>query len=226
MSRRQIDQLGARLRDNPQAEDISTFEEYRALFLPPLNNVTQTLVDLGLGSTVTRRIKRTESAIAKLRRQKTLKLSQMQDLGGCRLVVDNIAQQDIVCNTIGLHLTVRSIHDRRQTPSSGYRAVHVIVREGEPARYVEIQIRTKNQQLWAQISELASLKDGKVKYGGGSADTRRSLDQLSQKLWDMDQAGITAPVDIDDDTMSLRPYNPGSDLRRPIDVVLARIRPE
>ena len=126
MSRRQVDRLGERLRDNPQAEDISAFEEYRNLFLPPLDQVGQKLVNLGLGTGVTRRIKRTESAIAKLSRQRTLKLSQMQDIAGCRLVVDNLAQQDVVRNMIGLDLAVHNIHDRRQNPSSGYRAVHLV----------------------------------------------------------------------------------------------------
>lgn len=56
--------------------------------------------------------------------------------------------------------------DRREDPSHGYRAVHVIAEiSGKP---VEIQVRTSLQHLWAELSEkLSDHRDPAIKYGGG-----------------------------------------------------------
>ena len=39
-------------------------------------------------------MKRTESVIAKLKRDSHIRLSRMQDIAGCRLVTDSQAEQD------------------------------------------------------------------------------------------------------------------------------------
>src|SRR6266704_1936073 len=71
--------------------------------------------------------------------EKTIRLTQIQDIAGCRIVTPDII-------------------DRRDTPSHGYRAVHVIVRHS--GKLVEIQVRTALQHLWAELSEkLADLID-------------------------------------------------------------------
>jgi hypothetical protein len=49
-----------------------------------------------------------------------------------------------------------------------------------PAKPIEIQVRTTAQHGWAEYSEaLDRLSGGDVKYGGGPADVRESLDRLS-----------------------------------------------
>ena len=57
------------------------------------------------------------------------------------------------------------VDDRREHPSHGYRAVHVIAEvQGKP---VEIQVRTRLQDLWAQLCEVISDEiDKDLKYGG------------------------------------------------------------
>jgi len=56
--------------------------------------------------------------------------------------------------------------DRREKPSHGYRAVHLIAEVAN--KPVEIQIRTSLQQLWAALSEKASdVLDPAIKYGHG-----------------------------------------------------------
>ena len=48
-------------------------------------------------------------------------------------------------------------------------------------KLVELQVRTDRQNVWANISEsLADSLDPEVKYGGGPADVREHLDQLSE----------------------------------------------
>lgn len=64
--------------------------------------------------------------------------------------------------------------DRRVNTSHGYRAVHVIVREG--SAMIEVQVRTSLQHLWAEVSEkLSDTDDPAIKYGGGSALIRSLL---------------------------------------------------
>jgi len=56
--------------------------------------------------------------------------------------------------------------DRREKPSHGYRAVHVIVYEDSTP--MEIQVRTKLQDTWAQISEkLGDIWGRGLRYGDG-----------------------------------------------------------
>jgi hypothetical protein len=68
--------------------------------------------------------------------------------------------------------------DRRERPSHGYRAMHVVVQQqGKP---VEIQVRTRLQHLWAELSEkLSDVEDPSIKYGGGDEQFRAPLLQMS-----------------------------------------------
>ncbi len=68
--------------------------------------------------------------------------------------------------------------DRRDNPSYGYRAVHIIAEiAGKP---IEIQVRSSLQHLWAEVSEKSSdVIDPSIKYGGGSESWRNFLTKSS-----------------------------------------------
>jgi putative GTP pyrophosphokinase len=106
-----------------------------------------------------------------------MRLSQMQDVAGCRIVVkDTLAQDDLVSQLARLVPTVTI--DRRERPSYGYRAVHVIAKLSQHP--VEIQVRTLLQHLWAELSEKYSDRFGvDTKYGGGDKAIRSALDAAS-----------------------------------------------
>ena len=98
----------------------------------------------------------------------------MQDLAGARLVVEGsrLAQDEAVAEIVkGLSIGDKrpEVDDRRSEPSSGYRAVHVIVTmDGLP---VEIQVRTELQDLWAQAYErLGDRWRRAIRYGGEPDD--------------------------------------------------------
>lgn len=90
--------------------------------------------------------------------------------------------------------------DRRETPSFGYRAVHVIV--FVDSMPVEIQVRTKSQNTWAQMVEKLGDRWGRgLRYGYGpdepdapairtaGSPSRRQVMDLMIELSDMiDQA--------------------------------------
>jgi ppGpp synthetase/RelA/SpoT-type nucleotidyltranferase len=109
--------------------------------------------------------KSTGAIVNKLARQR-VRLSQMQDVAGCRLLVPDRAAQDVTVARLTTAFPEAHVVDRRLNPSYGYRAVHVIV--ALRRRSIEIQVRTRLQHLWAELSEkLADAFGNEVKYGQG-----------------------------------------------------------
>lgn len=109
-----------------------------------------------------------------------MRLTQVQDIAGCRVIVSDILEQDRVVGSLlfGAFNDARIV-DRREEPSYGYRAVHIVVEMF--GKVVEIQVRTTFQHMWAEISEkYADLYGSDVKYGGGTEDIRRVLETLSK----------------------------------------------
>ena len=190
-SRRQIDRLGERLRESATAEDRALLAEYRDSFLNAQLRVMYDMGRLGIGQPDGGRLKRPESVIAKLERDSRIRLSRMQDIAGCRLVTDSKAEQDEVYARLQAEFDIYRAYDIRQTPHSGYRAVHVVIRREN--RFVEVQVRTQSQREWARLSEQATAYDTSVKYGGGDVAIRQALDDLSAAYWVYDQAGETPP---------------------------------
>ena len=106
-----------------------------------------------------------------------MRLTQMQDIAGGRILVSDIATQDKLIANLSAMFEV-TVMDRRVKPSHGYRAVHVVVKSAEFP--VEIQVRTELQHVWAELSEkLADSFGIDTKYGGGPEFTRKNLTVLS-----------------------------------------------
>jgi ppGpp synthetase/RelA/SpoT-type nucleotidyltranferase len=175
----QINRLGERLRKaQPRAADQETLDAFRRSFNDALQKVVHVLRDLGLQPT--ERIKTTFSIVQKLNRE-SIRLSRLQDIAGCRVVVDGIARQDHFAKLIVDSLPKAMLIDRREKPTHGYRAVHIVAEIH--GRLVEIQLRTQLQQLWAAWSELlATAVDQAVKYGGGPEGIRRMLSLESRVI--------------------------------------------
>ena len=77
-------------------------------------------------------------------------------------------------------LDVMRVKDYSVDSKAGYRALHLIIRQDR--RLVEIQLRTEVQHAWANMSEtLAYDHDRLIKAGGGPADLRIQLLQLSEQ---------------------------------------------
>src|SRR6267378_4979035 len=71
---------------------IAVVESWRASHVSPLARVSAILRTMAKSfdptATVSRRLKRMESIIAKLQRQPTMQLTTMQDIGGCRAILE------------------------------------------------------------------------------------------------------------------------------------------
>lgn len=171
-----IRRLGDRLRDGIATDaDADRLEAFRTSFLEPCKAVEGAIRELGYGVT-SRPSKTRPSIVAKLRRQPTERLPQMQDIAGCRIVVPDLTEQDSAVAQLRGVLQVVSEIDRRENPSHGYRAVHLVVLQA--GRRVEVQVRTRAQDRWAQFSEkLAERRGMDLKYGIGDP---RLLDLLQR----------------------------------------------
>ncbi len=181
MSKAQIDKLGDRIKQsNTSNEDLTLLDEYRRSFTEPYNLVLGKIRKELSQKPTGRQAKSTASIIDKLRRE-SIRLTQIQDIAGCRIVVPDIAEQDRIVSLLPDLGGNVSVADRRNKPSNGYRAVHVIYKiDGKP---IEIQVRTRLQHLWAEWSEkLSDLFDPGIKYGKGPEVLIQSLTAISVAL--------------------------------------------
>ena len=115
------------------------------------------------------RIKRMTSIEAKLRnnKDKGMKLGGLQDIGGARIVMDDIQSLDKLSFALTLFIPkdfkLVKVNDYVATPKeSGYRSVHYVYKYSSKDRTydglsIELQTRTKLQHSWAMAVETASL---------------------------------------------------------------------
>lgn len=145
------------------------------LYGEPLQRVVNVLDALGFSAT-TRHPKTAVTLVNKLRRERTTRLSQIQDIAGARIVIDGTREnQDEVVEELRSELEeIEDCEcpppiDRRETPSHGYRAVHLVPRIS--GFRVEIQVRTVLQDAWANLMEKwADLHGREIRYGGEPDD--------------------------------------------------------
>lgn len=109
----------------------------------------------------------------------------MQDIAGCRIVVQDLVAQDEVVHKLKSVFDNLEVDDRRERPSHGYRAVHVILEKR--GKLIEVQVRTKLQHAWAELSQkLSDVVDGAIKYGGGDEELVSLLSTTSNLTMDWD----------------------------------------
>jgi putative GTP pyrophosphokinase len=194
--------------DAPTETDIRLLDEYRRSFGQASETVVQRIQEkLGLAPTA-RPAKSTASVVDKLKRE-TIRLTQIQDIAGCRIVVANVKEQDDAVASLRKIFPGATVIDRRKRPSFGYRAVHLIPKIDEVP--VEIQVRTLLQHRWAEFSEkLADRFGSELKYGGGDSVPQETLGESSKliasheaqeremfdTLYDAEQIGDRIPAEV------------------------------
>ena len=208
-SRSQIDKFGERLAGMaiPSESDLQQLQTLRMVYDEPMASVAQIVAEK-LGLDATSRLKTVNTIVEKLKRERT-RLSTMQDIAGLRIVKDvNLAEQDVISRKIADVFASTKISDRRQRPSFGYRAVHVIVKLGDC--FIEVQVRTYLQDLWAQGFEKVADRIGRgIRYGAfpTAADERSrvaALMEISREIANVEQSidGLRAH-EIDEQYLSL-----------------------
>ena len=137
------------------------------------------------GASVSGRLKRRLSIIAKLRRQSTMQLTTMGDIGGCRAVLEDIRQVRALADFFRMEVTPKLNESPKEKDyiaepkPDGYRSIHWTVRFSRPVQSphtwrIEIQIRTQLQHEWATALETVDLFTGQtLKTGGGNPKWKR-----------------------------------------------------
>lgn len=182
-SKNQVRRLGERLRlaDVPSEEDLDLLDTLLACYDDALEEVVDR-IRTGLGLSATPRVKVTRTIMEKLKRSHRAHLGEIQDLAGARLAPEGLDRgaQDRLCHEL-VELFADGtrpprVEDRRERPSEGYRAVHVVVFVQELP--VEIQVRTPLQHSWAEYFEKLGDEWGRgIRYGEGP-----DLDMLMRRL--------------------------------------------
>lgn len=143
------------------------------------------------------RIKRLSSIKSKLERIRGLNLAQIQDIGGCRAIVNNmIALQTLFeiynsRSSRGLKHELFTIDDYvfDKPRFTGYRSIHLVYKYQSDKSQVynslkiEIQLRTILQHAWATAVEtIDSFTDQNLKLGGGKKSWRRFFALMSSVI--------------------------------------------
>lgn len=120
------------------------------------------------------RLKRVPTIADKLRREPTMRLSRMADVGGVRAVLPDQGAAYRVARLLRANWTITRFRDYVSEPKpDGYRALHLISRNG--GRLTEIQLRTSRQDEWAnRVDTLARIFPG-LKAGAGPIELREGL---------------------------------------------------
>ena len=144
---------------------------------------------------VTQRLKRTETIGDKLSREPTMKVTQMQDVGGVRACVPSLRHLHAVSRRLKKSWTIHRTRDYIANPKpSGYRALHHIVRRD--GYLIEVQLRTTFQDAWAnQVEDDGHAAGVGFKFGWGS-DAVHTYYALVSQAFALVEEGRPVPDDL------------------------------
>lgn len=190
-SKGQIDRAGELLIGRRPTSDSSEFDSalatinnWRACHSYPLQIIKMTLFrrakTVDTSALIAQRLKRLPSIALKLEHNPAMKLSQMQDIGGCRAVLSTISD---VRKLVSLYEKSKAKNPRHGRPiqhdrdnyieapkPDGYRSYHLIFKYQSgyvdkrvfDGQRIEIQIRSKLQHAWATAVETVQTFTGQA----------------------------------------------------------------
>lgn len=196
--KKDVNRAGEILSSNKQAPDklmwaYEVLANWRACHGYPINTfqatLRQKLYGIDREAIVAQRLKRSPSVIAKLRRFPSMKLAQMQDIGGLRAVVESIAQvQMLEANyreSYFKHELVSSKDYIKEPKADGYRSIHLVYRyvNARAPAYngllLELQLRTQLQHAWATAVETMGTFLGQALKSGLGDQSWREFFEIS-----------------------------------------------
>jgi ppGpp synthetase/RelA/SpoT-type nucleotidyltranferase len=161
---------------NPEGKDwaLNVFNNWRASYNYPLNGLSVVLKQrarrVSLDPVISQRLKRIESVERKLSKRPDISLTSMQDMGGCRSIVETVDEvyklrEQYFSGRRSTH-EFKTENDYIKHPKKdGYRGIHLVYyfvgSTGRAEVYaarrmqIEIQMRTLLQHYWATAVETA-----------------------------------------------------------------------
>jgi len=136
---------------------------------------------------IAQRLKKFPTIADKLLREPRMKLSRMADIGGVRAVLPNQEAVYRIANRLRKNWTITKVRDYASEPKGdGYRAVHLINRHR--GRLIEVQLRTRLQDAWANSVETDARRIAPgLKFGAGPVELRDFYVVLGEFLANVDQ---------------------------------------
>lgn len=214
--------------DSVSAEDrelaLSVIDNWRSSHSYPLNTFQMSLrrqaAGIDVEPTVAQRIKRLPSIRHKLERFPSMKLAQMQDLGGARAVLTSANEVDrLVAYYLGKsrikHKLVKQNDYIAEPKDSGYRGVHLVYAYNSDRRLewnglkIELQIRSQLQHAWATAVEtVGTFTQQALKSSWGDADWLRFFILMSSAHARREGRAMApgTPDDLGDLAKELRRY--------------------
>lgn len=148
-----------------------------------------------MGVYVSGRAAKSRGAILLKLGRESIRLSQVQDIAGCRVVVGSVGEQDVFVGELRKRFEITTMKDRRKSPQFGYRAVHIIPKVSGKA--IEIQVRTTLQHHWAALSEKCyDVVDKEIKFGGGPKEWQEILNSLSKSIEIFEDVESEFPISV------------------------------
>lgn len=142
------------------------FDEYRKSHLQPLSETTIELQNwlnaYGGSYYIAQRLKRKPQIIRKLNRL-SVRLTQLQDIGGCRIIVEKNQDVDKLRKFIEEKISTQSNfklnrstdYREKGRDDTGYRSLHLMLEKNSIK--LELQIRSRIQHYWAESIERTSV---------------------------------------------------------------------
>jgi hypothetical protein len=170
---------------------VMIINNWRACHGYPLNtfqnNLRRSAKKVDSSALIAQRTKRLISITNKLERQPSMKLTQMQDIGGCRAVVKSVLGvrrlDEFYTKQSEIKHELASRDDYIECPrESGYRGIHLVYRYFSDKRAgnkynrlkIEMQLRSQYQHAWATTVETVGTFIGEaLKVSSGPEEWRR-----------------------------------------------------
>lgn len=180
---------------------LRLLEDFRAAHQPSLTTATMGLRSMvrreGCRMRVSQRLKRRGTILDKLTREPTLPLASMQDIAGCRAVLDTVDEIRRVERRLQGNRWRRpivNVADYVTNPRpSGYRGMHIIVNYHD--RMIEVQLRTLVMHTWAiAVEQYGGRLHEDLKSSRGPAEVLEWLEAVSRAMAVEEEDGAVEPA--------------------------------
>lgn len=181
-----------------QLHALQVLSYWRACHITPLDTafklVESVVSPIDGTAIIAKRLKRAQSIITKLARNKSMALRNMQDIGGVRVICRSIRYVHKIRRELTKIGTFRITDYILEPKHDGYRGIHLIGKfsgPGEENSYlIEIQLRTVSMHNWATSVEIIDLfTNQSLKTGSGRPQWQDFFRQVSVVL--ASKEGIT-----------------------------------
>lgn len=214
LSSNQIDKIGEILREHNSGTEynqaVISLNTWRKNHGDVMDYIYDNACDLVktlriVNPIVTERLKRLATILDKLKRFDKMRLSRMRDIGGVRIVTEDMEDMYSVENKIleWNGLVGNEIDYIKNPRTSGYRGKHFVFKKDN--MFIELQLRTQLQHVWATSVETMDTFLGTSMKSGKDPSYWTEFFRLVSKLFECSELENTQlnSVKITDDLVGL-----------------------